>query len=152
MSDRDLSLLEYEGNGFNKRQLQEIELGVVQGLSSAQVNMYAKLEFNSYQMCQIRVGLENGLSLERVAYFAKPEFDEFQMSVIRVGFELGMSLDEVSAFANPEFSWQKMFRMRTQLRQKDSRRVSLGEAISAAEKHKGQSGAPEHYKQEGFEL
>lgn len=148
----NFDLSAYEGKGFNKHQLEEISLGFEAGLNSAQVDVFAKPGFNQYQMCQIRVGLKNGLTLEQVSVFATPIYSEAQMCELRVATELGMKPEEISVLANPELSWQEMWRKRVDMRQNAVEHVPLKETIGKAEAQKQVSGAPEHYKQEDFQL
>lgn len=146
----DLSF--YESKGFDKKQLEEITLGLQAGLNSEQLDLYADLRFNHYQMREARVGFMNGLAMDQVSVYLNPVFRESQMNVIRVAFELGMSHAEVSEFANPSYSWEEMYRIRTQMRASAREGDSLNDIIRNAEAQSHSSGAPIHYKQEGFEI
>lgn len=152
MGDLKMKLTEYEGKGLNKHQLEEVSLGFENGLSSEQVAVYAKAEFNRYQMCQIRTGFQNGLSREQVDVFAVPIYTEAQMCELRVASELGMSSEEISELAHPEHTWQEMWRKRVEMRKNANERASLSDVIKSAESRKVVSEAPEHYKQEDFQL
>lgn len=73
----DKELEQWKKEGFGEGQIEEINLGLKQGLN---VKIYAKKEFNVKQMFQIRLGLRQGLN---VTVYAKPEFDYLQMEQIR---------------------------------------------------------------------
>ena len=147
-----VDLARFEGKGFDELQLQEISLGIEHGLNIVDIDLYAQNQYNHYQMREMRVGLLNGLSFEVVSFYGKPEFSVEQMNVMRVGFELGMTVEEVSLFSNPNYTWQQMFRIRNQIREKTRSNQALNDTIKQAEAMRNSSGAPEHFKQEGFEL
>ena len=48
---------------FNKKQIKEIEFGMVEGLDT---KYYAKKYFDEYQMREIRYGLEEGLDVKNI--------------------------------------------------------------------------------------
>ncbi len=52
-------------------------------------------DFDWYQMEQIRLGLKNGLTMEQIKFYADPKFAWNQMEQIREDFENGMSIEEI---------------------------------------------------------
>ena len=89
----------YKEMGFNKEQLNQIEIGLEKELN---VGLYANPKFNWLQMMQIRFGLEDKLD---VSLYANPEFDENQMEEIRLGLMKGL---DVSQYADINCHSSKM--------------------------------------------
>lgn len=99
-------MAQYEAQGYNRNQLEEIRLGLEEGLN---VSIYADKTYFAIQMRQIRFGLEAGLD---VSIYAKKEFDWFQMEEIRMGLEEGL---DASVYAKPAFSYEVMRQLRKAL-------------------------------------
>ena len=89
--------------GFNWKQLEEIQIGLEEGLD---VSKYANPKFDFNQMAEIRKGLKQGIDISK---YADPKFDWFQMEQIYEG--LNQDLD-ISIYANPEFNWEQMREIR----------------------------------------
>lgn len=85
---------------FNQCQLQEILLGLKEGLD---ISFYENPEFDWYQMKEIREGLQRGLD---VKLYANPKFDVDQMQLIQDGLEQGV---DVQIYAKTEFDSNQMF-------------------------------------------
>ena len=64
---------------LNDEQIDQICLGIKNGLSMEQVNAYANPELSAKHMREIRRGLENGLSVDQVAGFTKPDLSSKQI-------------------------------------------------------------------------
>lgn len=70
---------------FDKGQMEEIRLGLDDGLTEEQIELYADPKFNANQMAEIRGGIECGLTEEQIRIFAKPELSWKQMRDISLG-------------------------------------------------------------------
>lgn len=76
----------YEAMGFDIGQLEEIRLGLENGVD---VSWYASVQYDWFQMEEIRKGLEENL---KVALYAKPEISYDRMREIRKGLKYGLDL------------------------------------------------------------
>lgn len=92
------------GRKFSKNRMDEIRLGLKNGLSTEQVSFYANPEFTANQMREIRVGFENKLSMEKVMIFAKPEFGSVRMGNIRTGLEKGFDSWKIKLITDESFN------------------------------------------------
>lgn len=99
-------LLDYQKQGFENDQLEEIRAGLTHGIF---VNQYADKEYFAVQMRQLRFGLEHGLD---ISLYNSKQYDWFQMEEIRLGMEAGL---DASIYAKPEFSYEVMRELRKAL-------------------------------------
>lgn len=93
---------------LKRGQLEEVAGGFRDGLTTEQIDVYAKPEFTAIQMNSIRYSFGAGLTAEQIAFQANPAFDAIQMDIIRAGFQAGMTMDQVQFFAQPELSANQM--------------------------------------------
>ena len=96
---RDIYLQE----GFTNAQIDEIEAGIADGVSTV---VYAKKELMPQQMYQLRLGLLHKVDIHK---YAEPEYDWFQLEEIRLGLEEGL---DVSKYDSVELPSAKMHQMR----------------------------------------
>lgn len=66
------------------QQIEQVRLGFIHGLTTTQVDFYAKEKFDAAQMEEIRLALEDGLTYEDIDKFAKVEFGHEQMNHVRI--------------------------------------------------------------------
>ena len=99
-------------NKFSYGQIEQILLGVLNGLTLSQILLYADPKFDDDQMWQIRKGFKDGLTLEQVELYRDHRFRWIQMSEIRLGFKQGLSLEEVKTYADPNLHYKEMERRR----------------------------------------
>ena len=90
-------LEEVRSRGLNSDQMNEVKTGLRNGLSTSQVNMYAKPEYDFMQMQEIRLALEHGMSENEIAAFASPEIDYKAMQYSRMQIEDLNSVKENAA-------------------------------------------------------
>lgn len=93
-------------------QYSELLIGLANGLSAAQIKVYANKSFNRAKMEAIRMGFEDGLPLESILVYAIPEFASKQMHEIRLGFVSGLSMNEVEIYATNKFTTAQMREIR----------------------------------------
>ncbi|MBR5406718.1 MAG: DUF342 domain-containing protein [Lachnospiraceae bacterium] len=97
---------EYLNKGFTKDQVEEIKLGLEEGLD---IEPYEDKDFFALQMREIRLGLMKELPVE---VYARKDFDWFQMEQIRLGLEEGLN---VRLYAYPRVSFDTMRQLRLAL-------------------------------------
>ncbi|MBR6469158.1 MAG: DUF342 domain-containing protein [Lachnospiraceae bacterium] len=97
---------EYLNKGFTKDQVEEIKLGLEEGLD---IEPYEDKGFFALQMREIRLGLMKELPVE---VYARKDFDWFQMEQIRLGLEEGLN---VRLYAYPRVSFDTMRQLRLAL-------------------------------------
>ncbi|MBO6115227.1 MAG: DUF342 domain-containing protein [Lachnospiraceae bacterium] len=76
----------YHLKGFDRMQLEEIELGLKSGVD---VDIYADKKYMFLQMTEIRKGLEQGID---IAPYMDEKYDWFQMREIRRGIKSGIDV------------------------------------------------------------
>ena len=103
MADSEKMIEKYKAQGYSDYQLEEIRLGLDEGLD---VSQYARIDYLAIQMRQIRFGLEEKLD---VSWYAGRSFDWFQMEEIRIGLEKGL---DVSCYAKEKYSYEVMREIR----------------------------------------
>ena len=110
---------DFKNQGFDEKQLNEIELGLVNYLSLYEVQIFAKLDFNHWQMSEIREGLEFELIAEQVKSYADPKYDRYQMCEIRLGLEFNKKHPnnqiDISLYQSNDFDGMQMCMIRTAL-------------------------------------
>lgn len=57
--------------------------------------MYADNQYTDKQMEQIRLGIVNGLTWEQIQFCTNSDFDKGQAQIIREGFMVGLSTEQV---------------------------------------------------------
>ena len=72
---------------FDTKQLKQIGLGFINGLSLEQIQIYANPAFTPAQMKQIGLGFKDGLTKEQVVAYANPKIDSLKMSKLRVAMK-----------------------------------------------------------------
>lgn len=72
---------------FNDNQMEQIQLGIKQGLTTEQIKLYANPKLDDYQMLEIRKGLEHGLTIEQAKFCANPTLNGNQIRQIQFGFK-----------------------------------------------------------------
>ncbi|MCR5357207.1 MAG: FapA family protein [Lachnospiraceae bacterium] len=97
---------EYLNKGFSKDQVEEIKLGLEEGLD---IEPYEDKGFFALQMREIRLGLMKELPVE---IYARKDFDWFQMEQIRLGLEEGLN---VRLYAYPKVAFDTMRQIRLAL-------------------------------------
>lgn len=99
-SEEQISL---RSKGFTDAQIEEISLGMDQGLV---VDVYAKKELMPQSMYQIRLGISQGFDM---SMYATPQYDWFQLEEIRTGLEKGINVEK---YHDPSIDSDKMQEMR----------------------------------------
>ena len=107
--------MEYKDAGFDEHQMREIRLGFKNGLTDAQVSVYANAGFGLGQMVQIRLGFQNGLTDAQVSVYARADFGWFQMEEIRLGYKNGLTDEQVAEYAKEGFGWEQMRQIRKKM-------------------------------------
>ncbi len=97
---------QYLNNGFTKDQVEEIKLGLEEGLD---IEPYEDKGFFALQMREIRLGLMEELPVE---IYARKDFDWFQMEEIRLGLEAKLN---VRMYAYPRVQFDTMRQIRLAL-------------------------------------
>ena len=92
--------------GFSQKQIEEIALGMENGVP---VSVYAFKELMPQNMYQIRRGLEEGFDMHA---YATPDYGWFQLEEIRLGFENNV---DVSKYDDANISYKKMHQIRRAL-------------------------------------
>ncbi len=98
--------MEYLNKGFSKDQVEEIKLGLEEGLD---IEPYEDKDYFALQMREIRLGLMKELPVE---IYARKDFDWFQMEQIRLGLEEGIN---VRLYAYPRVPFDIMRQLRLAL-------------------------------------
>ena len=98
---------EYIDKGFTRDQIEEIKLGLEEGLD---IEPYEDKGFFALQMREIRLGLMSELPVE---IYARKDFDWFQMEEIRLGLEEKLN---VRLYAYPKVSFDTMRQLRLALK------------------------------------
>ena len=98
---------EYYDKGYTKDQVEEIKLGLEEGLD---IEPYDDKDFFAWQMRQIRLGLMAELPVE---IYARKDFDWFQMEEIRLGLEDKLN---VRLYAYPKVPFDTMRQLRLALK------------------------------------
>ena len=96
----------YYDKGFTKDQVEEIKLGLEEGLD---IEPYENKDFFALQMREIRLGLMSELPVE---IYARKDFDWFQMEEIRLGLESKLN---VRLYAYPKVPFETMRQLRLAL-------------------------------------
>lgn len=96
----------YINKGFTKDQIEEIKLGLEEGLD---VEPYEDKDFFALQMREIRLGMMSELPIE---IYARKDFDWFQMEEIRLGLEAKLN---VRLYAYPRVPFDTMRQLRLAL-------------------------------------
>lgn len=97
---------EYLNRGFTKDQVEEIKLGLEEGLDT---EPYEDKGFFALQMREIRLGMMSDLPYE---IYARKDFDWFQMEEIRLGLEAKLN---VRLYAYPRVPFDTMRQLRLAL-------------------------------------
>ncbi len=98
---------EYYDKGYTKDQVEEIKLGLEEGLD---IEPYEDKGYFAWQMRQIRYGIIAGLPIE---IYARKDFDWFQMEEIRLGLEDKLN---VRLYAYPKVPFDTMRQLRLALK------------------------------------
>jgi len=107
------SFISYIEAGFEDSQFTELIKGLIFGLNSKQMELLSSnIELNGSQMQQIRIGLENGLEKEEIEVYLNPQFSSLQMEEIRYGLENKIGIDKVKEYADPDIPVDMMEKMR----------------------------------------
>lgn len=95
INDSDLAEILSRFN-FTEEQREQVQLGVVGGLTKDQIELYARPQFSAAKMRGIRKVLESGMPPEQVRELARPSLDWEQMRMLFYGLREGwpMSLLE----------------------------------------------------------
>ncbi len=96
---------EYREKGFNPFQLREIEEGLKNGLTTSQVELYAKDVYDNMQMQEIRLGLEHGLTEKQMSVFLNPAIGYEEMRYSRIQVE---DLNVINENANADLLKKKV--------------------------------------------
>lgn len=96
---------EYREKGFNPFQLREIEEGLKNGLTTSQVELYAKDVYDNMQMQEIRLGLEHGLTERQMSVFLNPSIGYEEMRYSRIQVE---DLNVINENANADLLKKKV--------------------------------------------
>ena len=99
---------QYLNKGFTKDQVEEIKLGLEEGLD---IEIYEDKDFFALQMKEIRLGLMSEVPVE---IYARKDFDWFQMEEIRLGLEDKLN---VRLYAYPKVSFDTMRQLRLALKE-----------------------------------
>ncbi|MBR4718792.1 MAG: DUF342 domain-containing protein [Lachnospiraceae bacterium] len=97
---------EYYDKGFTRDQVEEIKLGLEEGLD---IEPYEDKGFFALQMREIRLGMMSDLPYE---IYARKDFDWFQMEEIRLGLEAKLN---VRLYAYPRVPFDTMRQLRLAL-------------------------------------
>ena len=99
---------QYLDKGFTKDQVEEIKLGLEEGLD---IEPYEDKDFFALQMKEIRLGLMSEIPVE---LYARKDFDWFQMEEIRLGLEDKLN---VRLYAYPKVPFDTMRQLRLALKE-----------------------------------
>ncbi len=99
---------EYYDKGFTKDQVEEIKLGLEEGLD---IELYEDKDYFAWQMREIRLGLMAEIPVE---IYARKDFDWFQMEEIRLGLEDKLN---VRLYAYPKVPFDTMRQLRLALKE-----------------------------------
>lgn len=91
-------VLVYTGKSFNFKQMREIRLGFESGLSMEQVLIYADNKYTWLQMSEIRSGFVNGLTENQVLIYADESYKSYYMGQLRKWFEYGLTIEQIKTF------------------------------------------------------
>lgn len=72
------------------------------------VEILSRLDFMEEQREQIQLGVMAGLSREQIEIYARPEFRATEMRGIRKAMECGMPAEKVRELARPSLDWEQM--------------------------------------------
>ncbi len=95
----------FREKGFNPFQIREIEEGLKNGLTTSQVELYAKDVYDNMQMQEIRLGLEHGLTEQQMSVFLNPSIGYEEMRYSRIQVE---DLNVINENANAELLKKKV--------------------------------------------
>ena len=90
--------------------------GMMLGLNTDQINMYAHPDIDSNSMRSIMDCIMNGMDEEKIKIIANPKFKNLGKHIqVKIGFEQGLTIEEVLTYAKPEYSVAEMIKMRNDL-------------------------------------
>lgn len=99
INDSDLAEI-LSRHAFTEEQVEQIQLGVVGGLTKDQIELYAWPGFNASKMRVIRKVLESGMPAEKARELARPSLDWEQMRTLFYGLHEGWPMPLIEWIAD----------------------------------------------------
>lgn len=108
----DRTKIDFEGSlvCFEGQQLAVLAMGLTNGLSNEQINVYFNTKYNGDQMNEIYLGFKNGLNKSQVEIYADEKLNSLQMEQIRFGFENGLTIEQVETYKMLKYPYNMLVR------------------------------------------
>ena len=107
--------------GYTTAQMEQILLGIFQGLNLEQLENYAYRDCYSETMKIIRENYRKNLEPEKMDLLIYKNFDYAQVKEINQGIKDNLTFEQLLTFAKPEINWKIMNMKREQLSSKDKK-------------------------------